>query len=463
MKLTFHGAARSVTGSRHLLEVNGQRILLDCGLVQGHDTNGHRNHLSFDPRDIHAVVLSHAHIDHSGALPLLVRHGYTGRIHATPATVDLARILLEDSAHIQQQDAMDLNNREERSGSAVVQPLYTVADARQTSEQFLAHPYGHAFEVADGVMVRFRDAGHILGSAFVEMDIRERGQHHRLVFSGDIGRATLPIIRPPDPPELAETLIMESTYGDRDHPPQVDVERTLGRLVTQVAEQGGKILIPAFAVGRIQQLTFTLNNLWNHGDIPEIPVFVDSPLALQATEVFCHHAELWRKEMVEELRQAHDPDAFGFDLLKYVGSPEESRELNDYIGPAIIIAASGMCEGGRIVHHLAYHLQNPHNVVLLMGYQAEGTLGRRLLNGEEAFNILGREVRRRAAVLQMTALSAHAGRTELQAFYARYKRHNKHLFIVHGEPAPAEALAAWARQQSTAHVAVPSLHQEFEV
>ena len=463
MHLSFHGAAGTVTGSRHLMEVNGRRVLLDCGLVQGHGAHLAHNHLDFDPRSIQAIVLSHAHIDHSGALPLLVRLGYTGPIYATPATVELTKVMLQDSASIQEQDAHEFNMRENLEGLAARQPLYTTADAVQAAAQMVARPYGTLFEPVEQVKVGFRDAGHILGSAFVDMDVREGGLRRKFVFSGDIGRTSSPVVRAPDPPEHADILIMESTYGDRDHPPHGDVEAALGGIVSKVAEVGGKILIPAFAIGRTQQITYMLNDLWNRGAIPEVPVFVDSPLALKATEIFRQHRELWPFKMVRELREARDSDPFGFDTLRYVHSAEESRGLNDHIGPAIIIAASGMCEGGRIVHHLMNHLHNPHNVVLLAGYQAEGTLGRRLLDGERYFTILGREVERRATVLHMSALSAHAGRTELQAFYSRYAKHNKDLFIVHGEPGPAEALAGWARGQTGAKVAVPAFGQHFEI
>ena len=464
MRLSFHGAARSVTGSRHLVEANGQRVLLDCGLVQGHGSHSnHRNHLDFDPRSIDAVVLSHAHIDHSGALPLLVRHGYNGPIYATPATAELTQVMLADSAFLHEQDALEFNVREDLTGPSCRQPLYTSVDAAQAASQMVSRPYGIPFDVAEGITVTFRDAGHILGSAFVQMDVLDAGRRRRLVFTGDIGRPTLPVVRPPDPPEYAETLIMESTYGDRDHAPQPHVEETLGKIVSQVAEHGGKILIPAFAIGRTQQLTYMLNNLWNHAEIPEVPVYVDSPLAMKATEIFRKHAELWPDAMAQEMDSCHDPDPFGFGMLRYIGNAEESRALNDHIGPAIIIAASGMCEGGRIVHHLANHLQNHHNVVLLVGYQAEGTMGRRLLNGERHFTIQGREVECHATILQMSALSAHADRTELHAFYSRYAKHNKDLFVVHGEPTAAEAFAGWSRQHSCAHVAVPALGEHFDV
>ncbi len=462
MKLSFHGAARSVTGSRHILAVDGQRFLLDCGLAQGHDARFEHNRLDFDARSIDAVILSHAHIDHSGALPLLVQRGFTGPIYGTAATVDLARVMLEDSAALQEEQAAEANVRQGLSGFAAHSALYGPEDAMQASRQFVAKPYGIPFEVGSGANVTFRDAGHILGSAFVQMDLREHARQERFVFSGDIGRATLPIIRPPDPPEYADTLVMESTYGDKDHPHIADVEQVLGKLVSQVAAIGGKILIPAFAIGRIQQLTYLLNNLWNKGEIPEIPVFVDSPLAMKATQVFRQHSELWRNSMVNSLQRDHDPDPFGFEMLRYITSAESSRELNQQVDAAIIIAASGMCEGGRIVRHLAHHLEDPRNVVLLVGYQAEGTLGRRLLNGETHFTLQERSVIRRATILHMSGLSAHAGRTELHAFYERYKAHNKNLFIVHGEPASSEALAGWAALQSGARVAVPSHGQQFD-
>jgi metallo-beta-lactamase family protein len=456
MRITFHGAARSVTGSRHLLEVNGKRILLDCGLFQGRrEESEHRNRqMGFDAGSVDAVVLSHAHIDHSGALPALVKNGYMGPIHATPATTDLCDVMLRDSARIQERDVETVNRREGLKGDRAKKPLYTEEDADRASKRFQSHAYRAPFEVSDGVTAVFHDAGHILGAAMVRLEINERGNRRTLFFSGDLGRDCLPIVRNPERVDRADILLLETTYGNREHPPLEDIERDLCDLVNRTVDRKGKIIIPAFAVGRTQQITYLLNNLSSARRIPAVPVFVDSPLALEATEVFRRHPDCWDPEMVRLLRARNDADPFGFRMLTYLKTTEESKRLNDLDGPAIIIAASGMCENGRILHHLANHLQNDRNVVLIVGYQAEGTLGRRLVEGATQVRILGREVERRARIVKMNALSAHAGRGELEKFYRGFGNRVRHLFLVHGEPAQSEPFAAWAKESSSARVEV---------
>ena len=465
MKLSFHGAARSVTGSRHLLEINGRRILLDCGLFQGRrEETEHRNRqLGFAAGDVDAVILSHAHIDHSGAIPALVKNGFKGAIHATPATSDLCDVMLRDSAHIQERDVETINRREGLTGARAKKPLYTEEDATRASKRFRPQPYHRPFEVAEGVIATFLDAGHILGAAMVRLDIREQGRRRTLVFSGDLGRDCLPIVRDPERVDRADILLLETTYGNREHEPVEDIERDLCELVTRTVERKGKILIPAFAVGRTQQITYMLNNLSAAGRIPSVPVFVDSPLALETTEVFRKHPDCWDPKMVRLLQQRNDADPFGFRMLTYIATVDESKKLNDLGGPAIIIAASGMCESGRILHHLANHAQNERNVILIVGYQAEGTLGRRLVEGETQLRILGREVERRAKVVKMNALSAHAGKGELQAFYKGFKNRVRNLFLVHGEPAQSEGFAAWAKENSTASVTVPAFGESADL
>ena len=465
MKIAFHGAARSVTGSRHLLEVNGKRILLDCGLFQGRREEAeHRNRqLGFDAGSVDAVVLSHAHIDHSGAIPALVKYGYAGLIHATPATADLCEVMLRDSAHIQERDVETVNRREGLTGARAKKPIYTEEDAARASKRFQQHRYHRPFEVGGGVIATFLDAGHILGAAMVRLDITEQGRRRTLLFSGDLGRDCLPIVRDPEHVDRADILLLETTYGNREHPPIEDIERDLCDLVNRTVDRKGKMLIPAFAVGRTQQITYILNNLSAAGRIPPVPVFVDSPLALETTEVFRKHPDCWDPKMVKLLRERKDADPFGFRMLKYLRTSEESKRLNDLDGPAIIIAASGMCESGRILHHLANHAQNDRNVILVVGYMAEGTLGRRLVEGETRLRILGREVERRAKVVKMNALSAHAGRADLQKFYAGFKNTVRNLFLVHGEPEQSEAFAAWAREHSSASVSVPDNHESVEL
>jgi metallo-beta-lactamase family protein len=449
MRLAFHGAARSVTGSRHLLEVGGKRVLLDCGLVQGHrDEAARRNRdFGFDPRSIDAVVLSHAHIDHSGALPALVKAGYAGPIWATSATADLADVMLRDSAHIQQRDVEIIRKREGRAPA----PLYDLDDAVAASKLFREVAYGAATEILPGIRVDFHDAGHMLGSSVV----RVRAEGKSLVFSGDLGRASLPILRSPELLAGADALITESTYGNRTHPPEEDEERDLAALVTRVVQRQGKILIPAFAVGRTQHLTYRLKKL--QGRIPEVPVFVDSPLAADVTDVYRRHPE------------CHEPgvwdqgDPFGFGMLRYTRTPEESKRLNELDGPAIIISASGMCETGRILHHLEHHGPFQRNCILFVGYQAEFTLGRRILEGAKRVRIYGREIELRAEVAKMNGLSAHADRPGLEALVRAHAKTLKHAFVVHGEPAPAEALAGWIRETTMAKTSVPALGETAEL
>ena len=465
MKLTFHGAARTVTGSRHLLEVNGRRILLDCGLFQGRRDEADRlnRHMRFEAGAVDTVILSHAHIDHSGALPALVKNGFQGPVYATPATADLCAVMLRDSAHIQERDIETINRREGLIGDRAKKPLYTEEDAERASKRFRSHPYRKPFEVAEGVTATFLDAGHILGAAMVRLDISEKGRRRTLLFTGDLGRDGTPIVHDPEKVDRADILLMETTYGNREHPPVEDIERDLQAVVRRTVDRRGKILIPAFAVGRTQHITYLLNNLSATGRIPPVPVFVDSPLALEATEVFRRHPDCWETEMVNLLRERNDADPFGFRMLTYVRSADESKKLNDLDGPAIIISASGMCESGRILHHLANHAQNERNTILIVGYQAEGTLGRRIVEGQTRLRILGRDVERRAEVVKMNALSAHAGRSELRKFYGGFQDRVRHLFLVHGEPEQSEAFGAWAREQSSAEVQVPEQNQIIEI
>ncbi|HEU4339727.1 MAG TPA: MBL fold metallo-hydrolase [Planctomycetota bacterium] len=445
--------------------MNGSRILLDCGLFQGRrDESEQRNrHMGLEASSIDAVVLSHAHIDHSGAIPALVKNGFTGPIHATPATTDLCAVMLRDSAHIQEKDVETVNRREGLTGDRAKKPLYTEEDAVRASKKFRNQAYHRPFEVAEGVIATFLDAGHILGAAMVRLDISEKGRRRTLVFSGDLGRPSLPIVRDPEAIDRADILLLETTYGNREHPPIEDIEKQLCDLVRRAVDRKGKILIPAFAVGRTQHITYLLNNLATAGRIPSVPVFVDSPLAIEATDVFRKHPECWDPEMVKLLSERHDSDPFGFKMLTYTRTVEESKKINDVDGPAIIISASGMCESGRILHHLANHAQNERNVIVIVGYQAEGTLGRRIVEGETRLRILGREVERRAPVVKMNALSAHAGKSELQKFYQGFRNRVRNVFLVHGEPSQSEGFASWAKEHSTASVSVPNHGQAVEI
>ncbi|HEU5169603.1 MAG TPA: MBL fold metallo-hydrolase [Gemmatimonadales bacterium] len=460
IRLSFHGAAGEVTGSMHLVEAAGARVLLDAGLFQGRRLEAHARNIDsgVDPRRIDAVVLSHAHIDHAGRLPLLVRRGFHGPIYATPATRDLSAVMLADAAHIQQKDAEFLLRRG-KAGPAS-EPLYSLADAVAVQDLMVGLPYRRMLHLRKHLALEFTDAGHILGSASVDLRVSEPSPH-RLVFSGDIGRSGLPIIRDPQPPEgPVDTLIIESTYADRDHEPVADSERRLGELVRTVAARGGKVLVPAFALGRAQEIVYALHQLWRAGSIPEIPIYIDSPLAIDVTAVFRLHPEIFdrRERMVE-----HGATLFDFPLVRYVREVADSKTLNTLPGPAVIIAASGMAESGRILHHLASHIGDHRNCVLFAGFQAEHTLGRRLQEGRELVRILGEEYARRAEVVTIAGYSAHADRAGLRSWVRRLGGPVRRAFVVHGEAPALAAMAEILREEGVGEVVVPEHGESFEV
>jgi metallo-beta-lactamase family protein len=460
LRLTFHGAAGQVTGSMHLLEAAGARFLLDGGLFQGHRAEAHELNarLPFDARRVDGVILSHAHIDHSGRLPLLVRDGFHGPIHATPSTRDLCAVMLPDSAHIQEKDFEFL----ERRGKAGQQsePLYTMADAVAVQDLMVGVPYRRITHLRKHLALEFLDAGHILGSATVDLRITEGG-NHRLVFSGDIGRSGLPIIRDPEPPSgPVDTLIVESTYADRAHESVADAEERLGEAVRRTAARGGKVLVPAFAVGRCQELVYSLHQLHRAGKIPELPIYIDSPLAVDITTVFRMHPEVFdqREHLI-----AGGTHVFDFPLVHYVRDVAASKALNGSRGPAIIIAASGMMESGRIVHHLANEIGDHRNLVLIVGFQAEHTLGRRIQLGEEVVRILGEDHPRRAEVETIGGYSAHADRAELRAWVRRLGGQVRRAFVVHGEAGALEAMAMLLREEGVREVHIPKHGESFEL
>jgi metallo-beta-lactamase family protein len=435
MKIQFLGGARTVTGSQHLLTVNGCRLLLECGLFQGRRADTYRINQSFqyDPSTLDAVILSHAHIDHSGNLPNLVKCGYHGPIFATRPTVDLCRIMLRDSAHLQERDIYWVNKVRRRSSEPPMEPLYSIADAEAAMDLFVGVDYLESFQAVPGVRATFRDAGHILGSAGVLLEIDEKGLLRRFGFTGDLGRKAVPIIRDPDYLRDIDILIMESTYGNRVHRVSDDVAEELAHLVRSVAESGGKIIIPAFAVGRTQLLVYMLHKLFDQNRIPDLPIFVDSPLAVNATEVFRRHPACFDRETSRQfLEDGADP--LGFARLRYVRDVEESKRLNDLSYPHIVISASGMAEGGRILHHLRNNLSNPRAVVLMVGYAAEQTLARKLMDGERVVRIFGEEYEVRCRVLRLDDFSAHADRDELLEFIGHQKPTRlDRIFLVHGE------------------------------
>lgn len=435
MEVTFVGAAREVTGSCHVLQVGGKTVLLDCGMFQGarQESNEKNRALPVPVAQIDAVVLSHAHIDHAGRLPLLIREGYAKQIFATPATRDLCAIMLGDSAHIQEKDAEFLAKRRKE----FIEPLYTTRDAVRTIELMVGQPYGNSFDVVPGVRATFIDAGHILGSASVILDCIEDGVTKRLVFSGDVGRRGLAIIRDPQIPTGADTVIMESTYGNRDHESVADARSHLARVVRETAARGGRVLIPAFAVGRTQELIYSLHELHREGAIPAVPIYVDSPLAIDTTSVFELHPDTFdrNEDFVRKV-----PELFQFDLVRYTRSVEDSKALSAMHGPMVIIAASGMVEAGRILHHLAHGAADPRNTILIVGFQAEHTLGRRIVERRPMIKVFGEEIPLKATVEIINGYSAHADRGELTAWLQAVRESSpalRSVYLVHGEP-PAQ-------------------------
>ena len=461
MTISFQGAARTVTGSRHLIRCGDRRVLFDCGLYQGRRDEADRVNRNFDfaPGDLDAVVLSHAHLDHTGNLPTLVAQGYRGKVHATPATADLCGVLLPDSAFLMERDIEHVN-RHRRHGMPERQALYSNGDVERTLETLVGHPYHDTWPLFEQVRVTYLDAGHILGSAFTLIDLELGGKRVRLGMSGDIGRAARPILRDPETATGVDVLVMESTYGDREHPPAAETVRELGEVVNRTLARGGRVLIPAFAVGRTQELVATLHELMRRGVVPETPIFVDSPMAWRATQAFRNHPECFDDETRRAFEE-QDGVPFGFDRLRYLVTAEQSRALNDRHTPCIVIAASGMCEGGRILHHRQHGLGEARNTVLFVGFQAEGTLGRRLRDGVNPVNIFGEPTERRAEVVALDGFSAHADQHELLAWVARLKPAPRAIYLVHGEPEPAETLAELLRRNFPSRVHVPRRGEEF--
>jgi metallo-beta-lactamase family protein len=441
VKLTFWGAAQTVTGSLHLLEYDGRRVLLDCGLYQGRRAEANRLNRDFPvrPREVDAVLLSHAHIDHSGLLPKLYREGFRGSVYCTHATRDLCAAMLADSAHIQEKDAEWVNRRERRRGPDRIEPLYGREDAEAVMERFVGIDYATPFSPLPGLEAEYRDAGHILGSATIALTVREGGRTVRLGFTGDVGRAGRPILRDPEPMPDCDVLICESTYGGKTHEPAERAKDRLAQVVTETARRGGKVIIPAFAVGRTQEIVFRLDELANEGRLPPVHVFVDSPLAVNVTEIFRAHPECYDDALREYMTS--DPNPFGFSRLTYVRDVEESKKLNASRLPMVIISASGMCEAGRILHHLRNNVEDPRNTVMIVGYCAPHTLGRRIVEREPEVRIFGEPYRLRAQVEVMNAYSAHADEPELVRFVGHMDPDRlREIFLVHGDPPRQEAL-----------------------
>lgn len=464
MRITFYGAAQTTTGSMHLVEANGKRILLDCGLYQGHRKEAfekNRN-LPVDPKTIDYVILSHAHIDHSGNLPQLVRQGFRGRVFARQSTTELCDIMLRDSCFLQKRDLEYVNKKRRRAGKRLFEPLYEESDVTALMQLFMPTHLHEPREICRGVTLEFFNAGHILGSALVQLDVHsDHGHNHRLLFSGDLGQPNQPILRHFEYPAGADILLCESTYADRFHPSADDVEYRLEQYLKHIDRRNAKLLIPAFSVGRTQQIIYYLNRLADKRKLPrEVKVYIDSPLSQKATRIYASHREVYNAEAREMIAAGRDP--LVCPNLTFVGTPEESMALNDAPGPMVIIAASGMCEGGRVVHHLKNCAPDSDNIILICGFQAENTLGRRIVERRETLKVLGEEVPLKARVEVINALSAHADRRGLSDWLDEVKDNVRHAFAVHGEPEKVSAMVELMKEKGIANAVAPLSGQVFK-
>jgi metallo-beta-lactamase family protein len=464
MKLTFLGAAGEVTGSQHLIETDGRRILLDCGLFQGRraEARSKNEHFRCEPKTLDAVILSHAHMDHCGNLPGLNRAGYRGPIFCTPATADVAEVMLYDSAKIQADDARYLRKKL-RPGHPPVDPLYDDGHVDRTVKLFETLPYGDWHDVGPDVRIRFSDAGHILGSAITELEIKEAGDWKRIVFTGDLGRRGLPLLRDPVRVAGCDVLITECTYADRVHQDAHNLEDELRRIIVRVVGRGGHVILPAFAVGRTQSLIYFLNRLHNAGQLPDVPVYVDSPLSKEITLVYLRHVSDLDAQLQRELRTDQHP--FSFPGLKVIQSSAESASLNRLTHPFVVIASSGMCEGGRVVHHIKHGAADERNCILLIGFQAEHTLGRRIQERRPMLRVFDREVPLRAEVESLSGLSAHADAEDFKWWFSHLAQDRGvgRAFLVHGEAAAAQAGAALLDDVCDEPPTIPKLGESFEV
>jgi metallo-beta-lactamase family protein len=465
MHIRFMGAARTVTGSRHLLTVNNHQILLDCGLFQGkNEGGGDRNkHFGFDPHQVHCVILSHAHIDHSGMLPRMVREGFRGKVYATPATVDLCEIMLLDSARIQENDVRYVNKRRRAHGQKLVEPLYDEDDVRELMRLMVKIPYNTDWTVSRGVDFRFTDAGHILGSAAVSLTLTEDERTVKLAFTGDVGRFHDLILREPQPFPQADVILCESTYGNRLHDSTEDSAIQLLDVVRHTCvEKKGRLLIPSFSLGRTQEIVYTLDRMKNAGLLPPIPVYVDSPLSVNATDIMRKHPENFNEEILKYMET--DADPFGFNGLEYIQEKEASQALSNEERPCIIISASGMLEAGRIKHHVKHGIGDASNTILIVGYCSPGTLGAALLGGAKEVHIFGEPHKVKAEVVKIGSYSAHADRTELLSFLkCQDPKQVKHLYLVHGETEAQTEFAEHLHKEGFAHVYAPEFGEKIEL
>ncbi|MEI7812047.1 MAG: MBL fold metallo-hydrolase [Ignavibacteria bacterium] len=465
MELQFIGAARTVTGSMHLVKTESSAFLLDCGMYQGKRKSAYeinRNFDSFDPEEIDFVILSHAHIDHAGNLPNLVRSGFKGNIYCTFATRDLAAVMLRDSAFIQEKDTEFVNKRRKKKGQNPFTPLYTMKDVEETIKRFVGLNYHREFEITNDIMLTFFDAGHILGSAVSFLVIRDEGRIINLGYSGDLGRPDMPILKDPEKIPDCEYFLCESTYGGRFHDTPENTEAKLADVIRKAVKQKGKIIVPSFSVGRTQELVYWLNNLFESGKADKIPVYVDSPLSVNATEIFRLHSECFDNEISQYLLKNKDP--FGFNRLTYIKDVEESKRLNDIPGPCMIIASSGMAEAGRILHHLANNVENPDNIILIVGYAAENTLARRIVEHQSVIKIFGDEYNLNAEVIVMNSLSAHADSNELISYCSQFdKGRMQQLFLVHGDMDQMEKFSERLKSVNFENIVIPEKGSVYKI
>lgn len=463
-KIRFHGAAQEVTGSMHILEVDGKTIVLDCGLFQGRRAESEAKNRTFplDPKSVDFVILSHAHMDHTGRLPLLVKQGFDGPIFATPATRDLSALMLADSAHIQEEDALYLNKKRARTGEPPIQPLYTQQDAAETLTRFHSVPYKKPFRVCSSLEGLYTDAGHMLGSSWVTLNITEPGKKPiKLVFSGDLGRFDATLLRDPAIMADADYLICESTYGGRPSPAKQDLTAALEKVVNETVQRGGKLIIPAFAVGRTQSVVYELAVLMHKGRIPKIPVFIDSPLAINATEIFRMHPDCLDRDVVQFAIEVGG--ILNCADCRTAESVEASKAINNVPPPCVIVSASGMCESGRIVHHLKNNIENPKNTILIVGYQAVNTLGRRIEERQPKVRIHGEEFNLRARVEALEGFSGHAHQDEILRIVSPVAKNCRQTWLVHGELDQMQILAPLMQKAGFRDVNTPAPGETFEL
>jgi len=463
IKLQFLGAAQNVTGSRHLLEANGTSILVDCGFYQERHLRA-RNWEPFptEPAGIDAVLLTHAHLDHCGLLPKLVREGFSGKIYCTAATAEIAQIILLDSAKIQEEDAEHKRKRHKREGRKAPYPelpLYTIEDAEACLPLFDNVEYRKSVDIGGGLEATFYDAGHVLGSSIIRVKVRQEGEERIILFSGDIGRPDRPIVCDPTVFDTADYVLIESTYGDRTHEDTKDIKQLIAEVINSTIKAGGNIIVPSFALERSQEILYYINELLLAGKIPRVPVFLDSPMAARITKVFRKHPELFDDETTEFIKQNESP--FNFPELKMTGTANESKAINKIKKPIMIIAGSGMCTGGRIKHHLVNNISKPASTIMFVGYQAIGTLGRKIVDGAKKVRILGQMYKVKAKIVRIHGFSAHADRNELLEWLKELKSPPRGVFVVHGETETAQSFGDYIKEKTGWQAFVPEYQSEF--